>query len=159
MLEYWVPLLDFQFLLFLLWLDVSTFYALSCPLAFSLFPSTFYDFTISSNPISLLWTWGFDLLCMLFSPFPSAFQLDWTTLRHFMVFVVLLAWLMEGGWWTFFAGSRILAATSQSSSPAQFVPCSFCINLHLVTDVMCAFILVGARCFMQVYLRVGFKLL
>ena len=48
------------------------------------------------------------------------------------------------------SGSRILAATSQSSSPAQFVPCSFCINLHIATNVICAFIFAGARCSMQI---------
>ena len=101
-MRHWVPLLDFQFLLFILWLDVSTFCALSCPVAFHLFPSALCQFMISSNPISILLSWGFDLLCFPFAPFPSASQLDWTTLWHVMPLLVLSVWLMEGAWWTHF---------------------------------------------------------
>ena len=101
-MRHWVPLLDFQFLLFILWLDVSTFCALSYPVAFYLFPSALCQFMISSNPISILLSWGFDLLCFLFAPFPSASQLDGTTLWHVVLALVLSAWLIEGAWWTYF---------------------------------------------------------
>ena len=97
-----MPLLDIHFLFFVLWLDVSTFYALSCPVAFYLFPTTLCHFMITSNPISTLLRLGFDLLCSTFAPLPSASQLDGTTLWHVVLALVLLAWLMEGAWWTYF---------------------------------------------------------
>ena len=92
------PLLDFQFLFFVLWFEVSTSHALSCPVAFYLFPSTPCHFMISSNPISILLSWGFDLLCSTLAPLPSASQLDWMTIWHVMLILVLLVWLMEGAW-------------------------------------------------------------
>ena len=92
-----VPLLDFQFLFFVLWLDVSTFYALSYPVAFYLFPSTLHHFMISLNPISILLSWGFDLLCYIFAPLPSASQLDWMTIWHVVLILACPLGLVDGG--------------------------------------------------------------